>query len=74
MTDPISRWTLEDWVTYYSAHCTCHGEFHKCSGCTIRELEASWRKTLEAERATYRALNERFARCQKALADAHSRS
>lgn len=74
MTDPISRWTLEDWVIHYTTSCTCHGEHHKCCGCTMKELEESWRKTLAAERSSYRALNERFARCQEALSNARSGS
>lgn len=64
---------LEDWVRYHTEACECSGHF-KCCGCTIKELEASWRKTLEVERSSYKALNERFARCQEALSNARSGS
>ena len=65
--------SLEGWVEYHTGACTCTGDY-QCPGCTIKELEASWRRTLATERASYKALNERFARCQEALRNARSGS
>lgn len=81
MTKPESEWKLEDWVLHHSCGCRCTGTF-KCSACTIKELqeqhwqevralENSWQATMRMEKEIYKALNERFARCQKALSDAH---
>lgn len=70
-TKPESEWTLEDWIAHYTSYCICHATY-KCSGCTMKELEASWRETLRIERESYLALNQRFVRCQKALLDAQS--
>lgn len=70
---PESEYTFDDWMRHHTEKCNCSGHY-QCAGCTIKELDESWRKTLAAERSSYKALNERFARCQEALSNARSGS
>lgn len=79
MTDkPQKDYILEDWVAYWSPSetnktCQCHGPNYKCAPCVIAELDASWRKTMEVERASYLALNRRYATLQQQVSDAAKR-
>lgn len=64
-----SEWELEDWVTYHTAKCGCSGHF-QCCGCTIKELEESWRRTLQVERSVFASLRRAHDELKQRIANA----
>lgn len=68
MTKDEADYTLEDWVKYHTSECKCAGAY-QCPGCTLKELDESWRQTLKIERESFLSLRRQHEALKRVAAN-----